>query len=197
MNRHLFIGDYEYKIFKGASWLKIYYQDLDVGKLNSINEARSCNEPGKYSILEEARNITHHGNDSYEFLLEYPGLVGFNRWLQSNYPLDAKNENVIGFVNISCTWTVEYWGGLGLSTNGCTLLDGSIRSTRWHYAIGMKYNCSSSYQSKFPGPGQARSKVYLWMRVPKIRGLFACSCNNYRHRIMISTSIFMLVCFSQ
>ena len=196
MKRHLFIGDYEYKIFIGASWLKIYHQDADIGVYSSIDEARSCNAPGKYSILEEARDIKHHGSNSYEFLLEYPGLKGFNRWRQSNYPLDAKDENVIGFVNVSCTWTVQYWQGLGLSSYGSVLLDGSIRHSNWYYTIGMVENCDKDYPHNFPGPGQAYSKIYLWMRVPDIRGLYICSCNRNKYHLSVAASFLMLICFS-
>ena len=195
MKPRVFFGNYEYKISKKASWLKIYYQDVDIGVFTEINDARSCNEPGKYSILEEARNVTRYENEYFEFLLEYPGLAGFNRWKQSIYPLDTINENVGEFVNVSCTWTQNSWKGLGSSTHGCSLLDGSIGSYNWFYAIGMKDNCEDTiFAHYFPGPSDSRQKVYLWMRVPNIRGELLCSYkSNIYHRIsLLSSALTML-----
>ena len=172
MKRHIFFDGYEYKIFRGASWLKIYYQDADIGNFTNTEDARSCNEAGKYSILEEARNIHHYWNSTYEFLLEYPGLQGFNRWQQSIYPLDASNDDVGEFFNVSCSWTGNYWKGLQKSSYGCTLLEGSIGHWTWYYAIGAKANCEPGFRRYFPGPSGALSKVYLWMRVPNIKIAF-------------------------
>ena len=195
MKHHLFIGDYEYKVFRGASWLKIYYQDVDIAIFNDINDAKSCNEPGKYSILEEAKTIPHYENAYFEFLLEYPGFAGFNRWKQSVYPLDTIDEDVGEFVSVSCTWTQNSWKGLGKSTHGCSLLDGSIGTDNWYYAIGMKEKCDSGiYNHSFPGPTKPHQKVYLWMRVPNIRGKLLCSykSNNYHRISLLSLMLTML-----
>ena len=182
MKRHIFYDGYEYKIFRGASWLKIFYQDADLGNFTEVDQAKSCNETGKFSILEKARDMHHYWSDKYEFLLEYPSLQGFNRWQQSIYPLDASNDDVGEFFNVSCSWTVNYWKGLQRYTNGCALLEGSIGNYRWYYAIGMKVNCHRDWPHYFPGPSGKQSKVYLWMRVPDIKGAFdlTCKCSNHR-----------------
>ena len=191
MKKHILFDGFEYKLFRGASWLKIYYQDADVANITNIDEARSCNEKGKYSIIEEAQNIHHYWSDKYEFLLEYPGLRGFNRWQQSIYPLNASNNNVGEFVNVSCSWTVNYWKGLQKSSFTCTLLEGSIGHENWYYAIGYKTGCSSGWPYYFPGPSTAQSKVYLWMRVPDIKGAFDLSCKYVNHRF--SNYMFIIV----
>ena len=171
--------------------MKIFYQDADVGNFTSVDEARSCNEAGKYSILEEARDIHHYWNDKYEFLLEYPSLLGFNRWQQSIYPLDAANDDVGEFVNVSCSWTVNYWKGLQKSSYKCTLLEGSIGHQYWYYAIGMKANCHHDRPHYFPGPSSSQSKVYLWMRV----NLFATNYSN-NNSLLFYLYIFTSICTS-
>ena len=192
MRKHLFIGDNEYKIFNGASWLKIFYHDADIGSFSNVDEARSCNEAGKYSILEHARDIHHYWKDTYEFLLEYPELQGFNRWRQSVYPLDASNDNVGEFVNVSCSCTIYNWKGLQRFLSDCSLLEESIGSSLWYYAIGMKANCAENWLQYFPGPYDAKSKVYLWMRVPDIKGAIDISCNINNHHFSNSFIAFII-----
>ena len=193
MSDHLSVGKYEYKIFDNALWIKVYYQDVDLGNYSEINEALSCNEPGKYSILREAKHIEHYYKGVYEFLLEYPELTGYNRWKQSNYPLDT-TESVSGFVNVSCSWTDNCWRGLSRTNRPCALLDGTGGNCGWYYAFGMKINCDPVYTHTFPGPTGYRSKVYLWMRVSTTKRGYHCTCksSNSRQKLLFYVSLLVM-----
>ena len=194
MSNNIFIGKYEYKLFGGASWIKIYYQDVDISNYTDVNQALASNEPGKFSILSEAKNLEHYHRDAYEFLLEYPGYTGFNRWKQSNYPLDTI-ESVSGFVNVSCSWTVNCWRGLSRTSYKCALLDGTGPGCGWFYAFGMKIKCDPAYTRLFPGPTGYRSKVYLWMRVSHIKGTLSLN-NCHKHKILFLISLLMIIYLS-
>ena len=175
----IIIGKYEYKIFKGASWKKIFFQDSNIGSYDDIYDALDSNKPGMYSILKEASSSDHYGDNSYEFLLEYPEKKGYNRWKQNIFPTEQPYDNsmevVPGYFNISTTWTWNSWGGLARSPCQCVLLDGSIGSGFWFYSIGHKGNCDSYYNTTFPGPTGRVTKVYLWMRIKDIKGARMCT----------------------
>ena len=162
------VGNYEYKNFQNALWLKIFYHNVNYASYTKKEDALSSNIKGRYSILKKAKSLQHYGNNFYEFLLQYPELTGYNRWQQTKYPLDETSDSsgtkVSGYKEISVSWTSSSWGGLALSTCVCSLIDGSPGEL-WFYSIGMKANCSSYYSFYFPGPNDRQSEVYLWMRV--------------------------------
>ena len=160
----------------------------------TIDDALSAYNTNQYSILSEALQWPHKGE--YEFLLQYPELSGFNRWTQTNFPLDENctsgQDTVDGFQNISCTWIEQHWGGLCRS-RGCSLLEGSINYGHWFYAIGTKKNCNGFGIRNIPGPNAYEvHEVYLWMRVSNmiIYNLFT-----YNYLIKLRTHFFTFLLF--
>ena len=86
-------------------WELIYYHDYSTaGVWKDEEEALYSKKADKYSILSliDSRYKT---NDEYEFLLEYPGYSGYNRWCQKLNPLE-ENE-----VNGKCGQTAEGFRG--------------------------------------------------------------------------------------
>ena len=188
------IGKYHYKRFRGASWLRIFYHNAKLGKgFNSESEAKSSNTKYKFSILEEVNDERYKFNGKYEFLLQFSERgEGFNWWRQTNFPLNEKDDDttknmVIGYENVSISWFEHEWGGLAksiLSHGSCVpcLIDGSIGSPNYHYAIG-NYGCNGYFLDSTPSNEiTAVDEVILWMRVPDIENNFAVSCKAKRIR---------------
>jgi hypothetical protein len=113
----------------------------------------------------------------YEFLLEYPELGESNRWQQKNNPLEEVEKIdgqyfVEGYNPIKIDLNGSWWGGLVLSSFTCSLLDGSVGVSYWHYAIG-QLDCA--YHEKYVMPSDFRevNKTLLWIRV----GNYRCTNN--------------------
>ena len=194
-NIQLNVGKYELKTQYGASWIKLYFQHFDSSE-DSFEKAEDALEvfnEKQYSILLEASQWPH--DQPYEFLLQYPELPGFNRWKQTNFPLNESDDLIEktaeGFENISCTWTTNYWGGLQTG-NRCSLLEGSAGHRDWYYAIGPVRNCED-WSRCVPGPGRCVYTVYLWMRIPDIILLHYCTFpKHFFFRPQVFTFIFFL-----
>jgi len=155
----------EKRIFKyGSYWELLFYHNSSTGQLFSTNEeALLCDSTYKYSILSKLDD-SFKINGKFEFLLEYPSVPGCNRWLQSINPLnnlEGFSQKAEGYEAINISWSGMFWGGLFLSKDPQTLLDGSYQEY-WWYSIGAK----NSYLSpKFPGPdGTPVHVVFLWIR---------------------------------
>jgi len=163
---------FTYKKELGVDWVLLLKHDSTGGVMfSSLDEAKFCDLPKKYSIIGCISNFSRI-NGKFEFLLEYPGISGYNRWKQTNFPLWEPDNNTaaIGFEAISLTWTDNNFGGLFRSTLTETLFDGSIGNGYWYYAVGVVTNWwSSSFCSPpgdcFPGPITTTQSVELWMRV--------------------------------
>jgi len=175
------IGKYHYKRFGGASWLLIFYHNVKLGGLfQNEAEARANDNPYKFSLLDEIKDDERFKYDGkYEFLIHFSGKKGFNRWRQSNFPLNeddnkASGETVDGYENVSISWTDKLWGGLAKTVNysgKCIpcLLDGSIGAINYHYAIG-NYGCNNQYIDSTPSNDLVGvNEVALWVRVSSIQ----------------------------
>ena len=131
----------------------------------NFDETLKCNKPQLYSILGDL-NESYQINGSYEFLLEYPSVIGYNRWIQSLLPQNNNDALLVqGYKPISISWNYEYWNGLVRSTvTHSTLIDGSVGSSNWYYSIGCIY---SPWAPNFPGPNSTLllTEVSLWIRV--------------------------------
>ena len=190
-------GDYQYKWFKDALWLKIFDHNLNYSQdFVDENEALSCNKPYKYSILKEIEllgDAAKYQKDKLEFLIEYPQEQNkFNWWRQFQFPTKEdeilKQKQVKGYEDVLISWKNNSWGGLAKTIhnlfkgeeNECLpcLLDGSVGTESWFYSIG-KYDCSYTYSKQYPFYSPPYDQVILWLRVkpcPKI----TCYCNQNR-----------------
>ena len=155
----------------GAKWLKIFYHNSTGGKyFKNISHTLNSNSLQLYSILDKLnQNFSIDGY--YEFLLEYPGYVGYNRWKQLLLPFNdfETTTSAKGYTEISCSWKEQYWGGLVRSSRSTQiLLDGSAGHINWFYSIGVI--SPAEYYPKFPGPSINNQvitvyEVYLWIRI--------------------------------
>ena len=199
---HLRLGKYEFKTELGASWIKLFYHNVetqsDIFDKPSVAEY-VLGKKNQYSILSEVRNWSHP--EKYEFLLQYPQYPGYNRWRQSCFPLDEEDNETKdvadGYENISCIWTDMYWGGLVKHGNNpidnyCSLLKGSL-VTNWYYAIGTRKGCTGWEYTKIPGPNNYLvNTVYLWMRVSDLTLLKYYTCRSNAH---INYKMLAMICF--
>ena len=182
------IGKYQYKRFVGVSWLLIFYHNVKLGgNFNSEAEARTANEKYKFSILDEIKDDERFRIDGkFEFLLQFSDIKGFNRWKQTNFPLNEENNNNIGdkvegYENISISWTENRWGGLAktvLKNGACVpcLLDGTIKHPNYFYTIG-NYGCNGGYLTSSPANNDDTNEVALWIRVQPIHVNIPFTCS--------------------
>ena len=180
----------------GKTWLKIFYHNSKNGDwFTSFDDLLSINTEMRYSILGLITEQFKSG-DYYEFLLQYPGIPGYNNWKQKIFPLDAnqsKHDNIHYLLDSTChcSWTTT-WGGLSLSsTTHQTFIDGS-QDGNWWYSIGAKEKYYDS-PNQFPGPNEEVNEVYLWIRVPQkvLRQLFPFSCQ-CSHRFPTIFTLFII-----
>ena len=177
------IGHYQFKRAHGASWLRIFYQ-RKYSLSEGFESKTQCSEyisDSMYSILEQSSHYSPQ-EGKYEFLLEYPGIRGYNHWKQTYFPTNVSDSigtyPVEGYENISISWdrNIHEWGGLALSLTSFTLIDGSIGVNDFWYSICYLKNVGS-YDDKMPGP-ELVHEVILWMRISDI---FYPTCRIHRH----------------
>lgn len=153
-----------------ATWLKVFYHNSKSGTVLFLNnaEALHCETVDKFSVLDELENF--RGKDGkFEFLLEYPDDYPneYNRWKQIDNPAtvqdvavsDPDSVQVNGYEEIHIDWNGRFWNGLRLSTNTYTLIDGSIGSDYWWYAIGAnRTHTNGNDETGIPGPSLVPGK---------------------------------------
>ena len=152
-----------------ALWKLIFLHNSINGTFfNSKNEAKKCNLQNKFSILEDI-DYKYQRNNEFEFLLEYPEINGYNRWIQKKNPLNQSDSIVEGYKPINISWIGRYWGGLVLSSHSDTLIDGSAGYSNYWYSIGALI--SHQNFNTFPGPIFSDEKenlvsiVHLFVRI--------------------------------
>ena len=188
-----------------AKWLKIFYHNSTGKVFFDKSEVKyKTNDPKKYSLLKLIPFIRRY-DETYEFIIEYPELNGFNRWYQTINPLEGKplmTNSEIGFHPISLKWAGEIFSGLSISDfTNYSYLDGSSNTSYWHYAIGAYYYFGA--EDQFPGPrigaGDNYSvynvrQVFLYIRVKDFHHLFqyrhTCQCF---HRFFQRPHIFLFL----
>ena len=168
---------YQYKIFQGQKWLKVFSHDNRNGKqFNYPDEALSfLNDLDRFSILSEISNRDKISNSFY-FLIEFSPNDLFITWKQNDNPLTI-NESQIeattvpGFKLLKWNCNITSFGGLARTSlsNHCipSLLSGNINSDQWYYAIGVVESCQTGFDHKdqLPGPMSAVEQTTLWIRV--------------------------------
>lgn len=124
----------------GGGWTLVYNHNVAGGYFTDELEAATTNvtkpSANKYSILsylESFRSIK--GN--FTFKISSPVSTKRNIWTQRTNP--TVDQPVAGYVPISINMTAKFWGGLERNCGvTCTssLMDGSIGTSDWWYAIG-------------------------------------------------------------
>ena len=190
MTSSTFIDNYEVKEEHGAKWVKIFnHSSKNFDFFKSESEALlSLDNKNKYSILKYLPFIKKYENKKYEFLLEYPEHLGFNRWKKTSNPLKSKTVSGFEYNGTEVTWPHDFEGLAKYHNN--TFLAGMPSINLWHFAIG-------AYESyiapdMFPGPkltGWAPKEVRLWIRIANFSNIICfdiCTCrrlskNSYLH----------------
>jgi len=86
-----------------------------------------------YAILDELERFRREDGRFY-FRMVWPGDDIVYEWSQTSNPV---SESVEGYEAISVPFTGRYWGGLEPSTDA--LMDGSVNSGYWFYAVGTRH----------------------------------------------------------
>jgi len=170
----VFSVEYTLKSAYGRNWLLIFNHDLVNGQyFTDLNQTMLNFEVSRYSLFG-LLNQKFKTSGYYEFLLEYPEIVGCNQWRQSLLPwedTEVIGKQAIGYTPINISWTNNFWGGLVKSNNhytqvynSLTLLDGSAGNDYWYYSIGC-VRPSTNWSPDIPGPSSRVKKAKLWLRL--------------------------------
>ena len=150
-----------------AKWTRIFYHNNKSGTVlfgSDKNEFLSCHTTDKISDLWALERFRDK-DGKFELLLEYGDETGYNRWKQTSD--FTKTTAITGYEAVACSWTGNAWGGLALSQDSATWVDGSPNSgsSSWWYAIGSK----SVYQGGIPGGTKAvTGTASLWVRTDNV-----------------------------
>jgi len=93
-----------------------------------LNAEDSSN--ANYAILDELESY-RSDNGRFYFRLLWPGDSIMYEWSQTSNPV---TESIRGYAGIRIPYTGQHWGGLEPST--VALMDGSVGSLGWFYAVG-------------------------------------------------------------
>ena len=147
-------------------WVLIFRQSA--GTYLSKNKWLSYNinnpDAPNYSILNTVNDSYKSKDGFFKFKLVYPKhkLPNFNIWKQKSNPITNKKPGVIDYQPININLSSNQWGGLEYNTNKYSLLDGSINSNSWYYAIGT----SIKWLDGIPGSYQKEDIVELYIYKP-------------------------------
>jgi len=142
----LFSHDY------GASG-ELFASDADAALRNAQDPTADL-----YSILDYT-SAFENSDGTYELRLTWPGEgLDINHWTQTT---DPTGDGVSDYTAIDVSYTGNSWGGLELSSNSNTYLDGSVDHSNWWYSVGAR----SLHDGGIPGPSSnVVDAVQLWVR---------------------------------
>jgi hypothetical protein len=136
----------------GGGWTRVFNHETSAGVFANNTQATENDltdtTSTKYSILSKMAELKRNGK--FEFWIHYPeldGADGGNIWTQTSNPL---TDSIADYISIRETYNGMYWGGLEKSTSNSTLINGSVGSGWWFYAIGSKNYWPSN--GTIPGP---------------------------------------------
>ena len=163
----------------GCIWLKVFYHNCENGDFfNTRSETLEIYSKNKFSILGLI-DSTFKINGKYEFLLEVPGQLGYNRWRQSVHPKDTTRdatEEINGYEPVKLSWKSCFYGGLSYCSSGNAYFDCSAgNKSGWWYPIGSRFQYKESnlmpliYDTQYYG-----TEIKLWVRVPPLSGQEIC-----------------------
>ena len=184
------------KEFKNRKWHLVLYQNSSNGYISkeAINESYSDTA---FSLLGQIDSLKHSLSNRYVFLLEYPGLDGFNMFSQKISPHKLEcTETDPSFRCIKCTWTNRF-GPLKLTGPEASkygYLTDDTRYDDWWYGIGA-YRYESN---KITGPIITESnkiklyEVRLWIQTDGNR-MTKCKFNrNAMNRLSLLLSFIVM-----
>jgi cysteine-rich repeat protein len=157
----------------GGGWTRVFYHDTTGGFFASKDDAKLKNaaDPANklYSVLQDLDGFKANGG--WEFRLDWPLAPTIkNIWTQTSSPLLATATGLIaGYRGVRTDATSHLFGGLELSTSAATLIDGSVTSGDYWFAVGQ----NQSYGNGIPandeiGGNATTTQVELWVRaMPK------------------------------
>ena len=164
------------KVQDGAVWKKVFYHNSRNGTVlwtGGDAEALSSNTADKYSILGQLEDY-RNSSGQLEFLLEYPEMTGYNRWLQTSNPATSSPHIVTGYTPVGTpTWTTQSWAGLARTMNSAnSFIDGNTAlgtgTTNWYYSLGCRISWPTTAPYGIPGPNGTVQEVELWVRIDNL-----------------------------
>ena len=194
--------------YNGSKWVRVFYHYNANGAHGFTNEdeAKHCvSDSYKFSILDEITS-GQQINGKYEFIIEYPELGTYNRWRQTNNPLEEQESSgvykVEGFEELETLAPYSSWGGLVYTSiyesrsSPPSLLNGNPGRKEWYYAIGQYEGVTWIYYSKtyssIPSSlGVAVNYVSLWLRLPDKS--FTCICKTTNGRFIAIILNFIII----
>lgn len=111
----------------------------------SKNPGDPTNE--NYSILDRLESF-RSAYGAFTLKLHYPELEG-NIWAQTSNPVTKTEGGVDGYKEIFVPYKGANWGGLEYNSNSYSLIDGSVESANWFFAVGV---ITDTCKEQFPGP---------------------------------------------
>jgi hypothetical protein len=116
-------------------------------------------ENANFAILDQLESFRRDGR--FVFKLRWPNNDFEDQvWSQTSNPVTSQGGGVQGYQVISAPYTEQNWGGLEYN-NGAALLDGSVNSGHWWYAVGS----FQKFSSGIPGPNHiVADAVELWVQ---------------------------------
>ena len=159
---YTFAGWVATKEINGATWAQILYHFNDLGsQLFASSDNLSTQTKNDFYRNSQFANLARYNLTSYEFLLQYSHISGYNQWKQTSNPATTYNT-ISGYQAVSISWTDNAWGGIAKSsTTASTFIDGSPGTGTWFYALGSYV----AWNGGIPGPSAAEKQVTrLWLK---------------------------------
>lgn len=147
-------------------WTLVFRQTAGTYRTQELWKSVNVNNPAhpNYSILSELETFRRTTGE-FEFKQVWPNRrdngKNYNHWSQTSNPVTRSTSGVDGYKAIDVSFAGQNGGkGLEFNTAGSSLLDGSVDSGTWWYAIGS----TSDFSGGIPGPGDgAESAVELYV----------------------------------
>jgi len=166
MSASKYVDDYEVKEFQDAKWLHVFFHNsTNFEYFNKSDVFLSLDNTNKFSILKYLPFVKTFEKRCFEFLLEYPGYSGFNRWKQTSNPTTSRTVTGFSANETDLTWSSNFKGLRRREDDTNALIVGAAPGT-WFFAIGAyRFSPTHNVNGTFPGPNLHVSKVSLWVRV--------------------------------
>jgi hypothetical protein len=159
--------------YKPKSWVPVFRQTLP-GLFAPNQYSLNPTKPSApmFSVMDSLEGL--RTNDSQlQFKMNWPDPTGKEEqvWKQTSNPYansQARVSGVTGYEAVSCPQTANAWGGLEANLAGESLLDGSVGSAEWFYAVGY-FGLDWGNGVAIPAYGRAAKAVELHAVDPKTK----------------------------